>query len=77
MFFAIMCILIYMLPAIIAGARSHKSYGSVAVVNIFLGWTFIGWIAALSMAFSSGATEPPQHPNSRCVLAPSVGDTEE
>ena len=27
--------------------------------------------------FSSGATEPPQHPNCRCVLAPSVGDAEE
>ena len=57
MFFAIMCILIYMLPAIIAGARSHKSYGSVAVVNIFLGWTFIGWIVALSMAFSGNTAK--------------------
>ena len=57
MFFAIMCILIYMLPAIIAGARSHRSYGSIAVVNIFLGWTFIGWIVALSMAFSGNTAK--------------------
>ena len=46
-----------MLPAIIAGARSHKSYGSVAVLNIFLGWTLIGWIVALSMAFSGNTAK--------------------
>jgi hypothetical protein len=25
---------------------------SVAVVNLFLGWTFLGWVVALAMAVS-------------------------
>jgi hypothetical protein len=27
--------------------------GSVVVINIFLGWTFIGWVVALAMAARS------------------------
>jgi hypothetical protein len=27
--------------------------GSVAVINTFLGWTFIGWVVALAMAARS------------------------
>ena len=34
-------------------------------------------IAEIGEAFPSGATEPPQHPNCRCVLAPVVGDSAE
>lgn len=39
---------LYLLPAILA---YNKPQGvKVAVVNIFLGWTAIGWIAALIWA---------------------------
>lgn len=44
-------VLIYFVPTIIAGIRGHRAYGSVAVVNLLFGWTFIGWGVALSMAF--------------------------
>jgi hypothetical protein len=43
----------YFLPTIIAVLRHVPNVGSVAVINTFLGWTFIGWIVALSMAARS------------------------
>jgi len=39
--------LIYFLPAIIAFSRKRKNSGAIFVLNLFLGWTFIGWVAAL------------------------------
>ena len=48
----------YFLPLIIAASRHVPNVGSVAVINIFLGWTFIGWIIALAMACR---TAPPVH----------------
>ena len=41
---------IYFLPTIVALARKVKHQGSVAVINIFLGWSIIGWVVALAMA---------------------------
>jgi hypothetical protein len=42
-------VLLYLLPTEIAFLRG-KSVFSVAVVNIFGGWTGIGWLVALVMA---------------------------
>lgn len=43
----------YFFPTIVAGGRHHHNTGAIAVVNIFLGWTFIGWVVALAMAASA------------------------
>jgi hypothetical protein len=45
----------YWIPTIVAVVRSVPNTGSVAVINFFLGWTFIGWVVALAMAFRSKA----------------------
>jgi hypothetical protein len=37
-------VVIYMLPTIVAFGREHPRRQDVAVVNIPLGWTLIGWI---------------------------------
>lgn len=42
----------YLLPAFIASGRKHYQRGSILVLNLFLGWTVIGWIAALMWAAS-------------------------
>jgi hypothetical protein len=47
------------IPTIIAGQRGIPNAGSVAVINLFLGWTFIGWVVALAKAVS-GATHRQQ-----------------
>lgn len=41
---------LYFLPTIVAVARKVTHQGSVVVINLFLGWTFIGWVVALAMA---------------------------
>jgi hypothetical protein len=43
----------YFLPSIIAKVRHVSSFGSVFIINFFLGWTFIGWVVALAMAARS------------------------
>jgi hypothetical protein len=40
----------YFLPTIIAAVRSKRDVVSIAVLNIFLGWTLVGWIIALVWA---------------------------
>jgi len=40
---------LYFVPLLVAVARNHNA-GSVGIVNLLLGWTFIGWIIALVMA---------------------------
>jgi hypothetical protein len=40
-------LLLYFLPTFIAWRRRHKNLGSISLVNILIGWTILGWIAAL------------------------------
>jgi hypothetical protein len=42
---------LYFLPAFIA--RDKPNATSVFVINLFFGWTFIGWVIALAMAVSN------------------------
>lgn len=42
--------LFYLLPTGIAIARSRTNTGSIFVLNLFLGWTFVGWVVALIWA---------------------------
>ena len=44
----------YMLPWAIAATRNSSSQWAVFAVNLLLGWTFLGWIAALIMAVVGG-----------------------
>ena len=47
---------VYFLPTIVAGLREAPNKNSVFVVNLFLGWTLVGWVVALAIAF--GQTTP-------------------
>jgi Superinfection immunity protein len=44
--------LLYFLPTIVAGARDHANAAAVFVLNLLLGWTFVGWVAALVWALA-------------------------
>ena len=33
--------------------RKVTNLGSIAVINVFLGWTLVGWVVALAMAVRS------------------------
>jgi Superinfection immunity protein len=41
---------LYFLPAIIAAVRSKRDTLAIFLLNLFLGWTFVGWIVALVWA---------------------------
>jgi hypothetical protein len=40
----------YMLPWAIAATRGTSNQAAVGLVNLLLGWTFVGWVVALVMA---------------------------
>ena len=56
LFIFLLCLLvflvIYFLPVIVAKCRGVRHFGSIVVINVFLGMTFIGWVIAFAMACS-------------------------
>lgn len=40
----------YLAPFAVAVCREQKDTGAIFVLNLFLGWTFLGWIIALIWA---------------------------
>jgi hypothetical protein len=40
----------YFLPSIVALARSKRDTAAIVLLNLFLGWTVIGWVVALVWA---------------------------
>jgi hypothetical protein len=49
----VVVVLLYWLPFIIAKVRDVPDVGTVFVVNLLTGWTFIGWVVALALAARS------------------------
>ena len=44
---------LYFLPAIIGFRRQHKNATAIFLLNLFLGWSFLGWIVSLIWAFTT------------------------
>ena len=40
-------LVLYFLPTIVASKRGHPPQNAIGLLNLFLGWTFIGWIIAV------------------------------
>jgi hypothetical protein len=47
--------LLYLLPSIIALARSKRDLLAIFLLNLFLGWSIIGWFVALIWAAKNDA----------------------
>lgn len=41
---------VYFLPCVVAASRDCKASVGIGIVNLFLGWTFVGWGVALAWA---------------------------
>ena len=41
---------LYAAPTLIAWRRQHRDVLALGALNLFLGWTFVGWVAALVWA---------------------------
>lgn len=48
---------LYMLPWAVAATRARKNVAAIALIDFFLGWTLVGWIVALVMAFGNDAPQ--------------------
>lgn len=57
--------LLYVLPTIIAAFRQKANVAPIILVNVLLGWTFIGWIVAMVWALSTQAIDAPPRPVAR------------
>ena len=52
----------YFLPWIVANARQHYNSGAIFVVNLFFGWSLIGWVVALVWAVTKPAPSQQLNP---------------
>lgn len=43
---------LYFVPTVVAFVRGKRNAVSILLTNLFLGWTFIGWVVALVWATS-------------------------
>lgn len=49
---------IYVAPAFVAAMRRHQQVGAILALNLLLGWTLVGWVAALVWALVKPETQP-------------------
>jgi hypothetical protein len=50
---AVLCIIgfiAYWVPTLAANSNRHRNRTAIGMLNLFLGWTFIGWLVALLWA---------------------------
>ena len=40
----------YWVPTLAANSNRHRNRAAIGMLNLFLGWTFIGWVVALLWA---------------------------
>jgi hypothetical protein len=50
----------YFVPAIIANTRKHNATFAIFMLNLLLGWTFIGWALALVWACTNDVNKEPR-----------------
>lgn len=49
---------IYFFPTGVALCRGHHNQGPILILNLFLGWTLLGWVVSLAMAVAPVKREP-------------------
>ncbi len=52
----------YFLPTVMASSRGHQNIGMIFLTNLLLGWTVLGWIAALVWAATAVTPAPARPP---------------
>jgi hypothetical protein len=48
----VICLALYFLPSIIGFARKKSNSGAIFVLNLLLGWIFVGWVISLVWALT-------------------------
>ncbi len=63
----IISLIIYFVPTVIAIHRGHRNKVAIIVLNIFVGWSFIGWVVALVWSFTSNVVETDGYSSERVI----------
>ena len=53
---AILIVVLYFFPTLLGCKK--KNSGAIFILNLFLGWTFVGWVVALVWACAHEAPDP-------------------
>lgn len=56
----VLCIAVYFIPTVIAFMKQRTNKVSILLVNIFFGWSFIGWFIALIWAVNTDPSKNSQ-----------------
>ena len=48
---------LYFVPTIVARNRNHRNRRAITALNFFLGWTLVGWVAALVWSLTADTEE--------------------
>ncbi|MTI82366.1 MAG: superinfection immunity protein [Firmicutes bacterium] len=51
-FLLLIALVLYFIPTIIASKRNHKNFSAILVLNLLLGWTFLGWVGSIVWALT-------------------------
>jgi type VI protein secretion system component VasK len=62
-------LIVYLVPSLEADAREHDDALAITLLNVLLGWTVIGWIAAWRAARSPAGAARLSHVARRARLA--------
>lgn len=57
-FLLVLAIALYFLPWIVAHRRNHHQVMSIALLNLLLGWTLLGWVLAIIWSVSAVRRTP-------------------
>jgi hypothetical protein len=63
----LLAVALYLLPVLVGVARRVPDIGSVAVINVLLGWTLVGWVLALALAMRSAQPGTQDRPDLKPV----------
>lgn len=61
-----LAVALYLTPVGIAANRRHRNMMPILLVNVLLGWTVVGWLAALIWSTTSNIEGPPAAAQVRC-----------
>src|SRR3954453_22421542 len=66
----IMLVLFYFIPSLVAWSTNNHNTMAIFALNVLLGWTGIGWVAAFIWALAKPAPETPDFPNRTAWRSP-------
>lgn len=46
--------IVYLIPSFVALIRHHHNTKAIIMLNVFLGFTYVGWVIALVWSFANG-----------------------